>query len=170
MEITPKTLLNLPEKAKKAHASTQKLFRKLQKSRPQILDDQVHEIHEDVFEETDCLTCANCCKTTSPIFYDKDIDRLAKYLNVKPLAFIDQYLVKDKDGDWVLKSAPCAFLEADNTCRVYDFRPTACREYPHTNRKRFYQIVDLTLKNTYICPAAFEIVERLKTKYISTQD
>jgi len=45
---------------------------------------------------------------------------------------------------------------------IYDHRPKACSEYPHTNRRKFIQITDLTLKNAEICPAVFEIVEELK--------
>jgi Fe-S-cluster containining protein len=41
-------------------------------------------------------------------------------------------------------------------------RPKACREFPHTDRKKFYQIADLTLKNVEICPAAYNIVEEMK--------
>ncbi|MDH3323901.1 MAG: YkgJ family cysteine cluster protein, partial [Flavobacteriaceae bacterium] len=114
------------------------------------------------FEEIDCLECANCCKTTSPIFTEKDIQRIAKHLKVKEHKFIDQYLERDKDDFMVLKSAPCAFLDTDNTCFIYDVRPKACRDYPHTNRKKFIQLTDLTLNNLEICPAVFKIVEALK--------
>jgi Fe-S-cluster containining protein len=48
---------------------------------------------------------------------------------------------------------------------VYESRPTACREYPHTDRKRMYQIMDLTYKNTIVCPAVLDIVEQLKKVY-----
>jgi Fe-S-cluster containining protein len=43
-------------------------------------------------------------------------------------------------------------------------RPKACREFPHTDRKKFQQIADLTLKNVAICPAAYNIVEEMKKK------
>jgi Fe-S-cluster containining protein len=43
-------------------------------------------------------------------------------------------------------------------------RPKACREFPHTDRKKFQQIANLTLKNVEICPAAFNIVEKMKEK------
>lgn len=155
-------LHTLPERAKKAAPDTKKRFGQWKKQPPRELDVQVQAIHDDVFEHTDCLTCANCCKTTSPIFYERDIDRMAKALRLKPGQFIAQYLHKDEDDDYVLNMAPCPFLNADNTCQMYAYRPTACREYPHTDRKRFHQILDLTLKNTFICPAAFAIVERLK--------
>ena len=126
------------------------------------VDKAVHQIHEEVFEETDCLTCANCCKTTSPIFYQNDIERLSNALKVKPGDFIEQYLCVDEDRDYVLKSTPCPFLGQDNYCSVYQDRPKACREYPHTHRKKVVQIMDLVYKNTFVCPAVFEMVERLK--------
>ena len=126
------------------------------------MDDQFHELHEEVFEEIDCLACANCCKTTSPIFRDKDIERLASHFRIKPGEFIDKYLHLDNDQDYVLNSSPCPFLMDDNYCSVYEDRPRACREYPHTDRKKMTGILNLTYKNTLVCPAVLEIVERLK--------
>jgi Fe-S-cluster containining protein len=152
------------EKGKIAEATNRKFFDKLKKISADQLDKIVHPVHEDVFEEMDCLTCANCCKTTSPIFYQADIERVARKLRIKPSEFIDQYLHVDEDNDYVLNTAPCPFLDGENYCLVYEARPTACREYPHTNRKRFRQILNLTLKNTQVCPAVYEIVERLKIK------
>jgi len=129
------------------------------KKKKKLLDPIFQAAHETVFAEVDCLECANCCKTTSPIFYQGDIERMSKTLKMKPSVFIDQYLVMDDDQDWVLKEAPCPFLGHDNKCIVYESRPTACREYPHTNRKRVFQILDLTLKNTLVCPAVLEILQ-----------
>lgn len=139
-----------------------KFLLSLKKKDPRKVDDAFHTLHEEVFEEMDCLTCANCCKTTSPIFYDTDIERLAKELRMKAVDFVDKYLKVDDDGDQVLKSSPCPFLGYDNYCSVYEARPKACREYPHTERKKMVQIMELTHKNTQVCPAVFEIVERLK--------
>jgi Fe-S-cluster containining protein len=48
---------------------------------------------------------------------------------------------------------------------IYEVRPKACREYPHTDRKKFQQITDITLKNVAICPAAYNIVEEMKRKW-----
>lgn len=130
------------------------------------MDEVFQTVHYEVFEETDCLTCANCCKTTSPIFYENDIERVARKLRMKPGDFIAKYLRIDEDRDYVLQSSPCPFLGEDNYCQVYKDRPKACREYPHTNRKRVVQIMDLTLRNTLVCPAVFEMVERLKAMKI----
>ena len=126
------------------------------------MDDAFHAVHEEVFEEVDCLTCANCCKTTSPIFYQADIERVARALRMKPGDFIARYLRIDEDNDYVLQSSPCPFLDEENYCRVYNDRPKACREYPHTDRKKMVQIMELTHKNTLVCPAVFEMVERLR--------
>ncbi len=143
-------------------AENKKFLLSLKRKNPRKLDDAFHKQHDEVFEEIDCLTCANCCKTTSPIFYQTDIERLAKGLRMKPGDFIEQYLVVDEDKDYVLKTSPCPFLDGDNYCSVYHDRPKACREYPHTDRKKMIQIMELTYKNTLVCPAVLEMVERLK--------
>jgi Fe-S-cluster containining protein len=148
--------------AKAKFSENKKLLDQLKRSRPRDLDDRFHQLHEEAFQEIDCLECANCCKTTSPIFIPADIDRIAKGLRMKSVDFIEQYLQVDEEGDYVLKSAPCPFLGEDNKCFVYEDRPRACREYPHTDRKRMYQIMDLTLKNTLVCPAVARIVKRIK--------
>ena len=145
-------------------AETKAFFTKLRKKKPKNLDKVVHNLHYEVFEEIDCLDCANCCKSISPTLYDKDVDRLAKHLKMKPSQFVDEYLYVDDENDYVYKQTPCPFLLPDNYCMVYEVRPKACREYPHTDRKRFYQLLNLSLKNTEVCPAVFELVERLKLK------
>jgi Fe-S-cluster containining protein len=159
------SLEDLPKLSEEKKVETRKYFAKLRKKTPKRLDILMQELHDDEFTKTDCLTCANCCKTTSPIFTDKDISRISKYLRIKERQFIDTYLQRDEDDFMVLQEAPCTFLdETDNTCFIYDVRPKACSEYPHTNRKKFIQLTSLTLKNTEVCPAVFNIVEELKKK------
>lgn len=143
-------------------SGNRKFLMDLKRKDPRKVDEAFHSAHEQVFREIDCLTCANCCKTTSPIFYPTDIERAAKALRMKPGAFIDKFLRIDEDRDYVLQSLPCPFLDADNYCKIYEDRPKACREYPHTDRKKMVQIMELTAKNTQVCPAVFEMVERLK--------
>ncbi len=152
------------KEAKNAEPTIKKLFNNLKKTHTPALDDTIHELHDEAFENIDCLTCGNCCKTTSPIFYQKDIERLSKHFRIKPSEILEKYLHIDEDKDYVLNSSPCPFLGADNYCSVYESRPTACREYPHTNRKRVYQILDLTIKNSTICPAVFYIFKKLEQK------
>lgn len=148
--------------AQRRSADNKKFLQKIRQRDPRKVDDAFHQLHEKVFEETDCLQCANCCKTTSPIFYQNDIERIAKGMRMKPGTFVETYLRMDEDNDLVLKTAPCPFLDAENYCVIYEDRPKACREYPHTDRKKMVQITDLTYRNTLVCPAVLEIVERLK--------
>ncbi len=155
---------HLPKQAKDKHKENKTFFTKLKKKPPKQLDYIMQELHEEEFERTDCLKCANCCKTTGPLFTDKDISRIAKHFKMKPQQFIASYLKIDEDNDYVLQSVPCTFLGEDNYCSIYEVRPKACREFPHTDRKKFQQISSLTLKNVAICPAAYNIVEAMKTR------
>ncbi|MCU0359339.1 MAG: YkgJ family cysteine cluster protein [Bacteroidia bacterium] len=149
-------------RAKSLKKENQNFYRKLKSRPPDDLDFLFLELHEEVFAQTDCLTCANCCKTTAPIFYEKDIERAARGLRLKPGEFTEKYLRVDEDKDYIPKTIPCPFLKEDNACSIYDFRPAACREYPHTNRKRMRQILELTFRNTLVCPAVLKITEKLK--------
>lgn len=151
-------------KAEKAEKPTLKWIGNVNKKKSNLLDNLAQQAHDEAFESIDCLNCANCCKSISPTLYDKDIERLSKFLRIKASTFIDQYLLVDDENDYVFKQTPCPFLDSDNYCLVYESRPKACREYPHTNRPRFYQILKLTLKNTFVCPAAYEVMEKLKIR------
>jgi Fe-S-cluster containining protein len=143
---------------RREHAS---LVRRLTSGDTRRLDERVHGLHEEVFDVIDCRECANCCRTLGPRVTDVDVQRVAASLRIKPSKFVEQHLVVDEDGDFVFRSMPCPFLGADNYCAIYEVRPRACREYPHTDRRKVFQIMPLMLKNSAVCPAVFEILERL---------
>lgn len=154
---------NFLARARANRKVNQKLLTSLKKKSDREVDTLFHEAHELVFAATDCLACANCCKTTSPIFTRRDIEHLARHFRIRPAEFVDRYLKTDEDADYVLKASPCVFLNDDNTCSVYDDRPQACREYPHTNRRKMSAILDLTYRNTMVCPAVERIVDKIRT-------
>lgn len=129
----------------------------MKRLKPNHLDDIIHELHHDLFKNIDCLKCASCCRSLGPAIKDIDIQRMAKHLKIKPSELTDKYLRVDEDGDYVFNKMPCPFLQIDNFCSVYESRPRACREYPHTDRKNFYQIIDLSLKNLKTCPAVASV-------------
>ena len=149
-------------KSKLKRKENKKFFRDLKKINSKKLDQTIHSLHNNEFECIDCLKCANCCKTTGPLFTDKDISRISKFLKIKPSLFTDKFLRVDEDHDYVLKTLPCSFLLEDNRCSIYDVRPKACREFPHTDRIKQKQLLSLTQKNTEVCPAVFNIIENLK--------
>lgn len=146
-------------------ADTKVFFEKLKKLKPKNLDEQVHKLHDEAFKKIDCLACANCCKTTGPLFTQRDIRVISKHLRLTERDFIDKYLRVDEDNDYVLQQVPCPFLGSDNYCSIYEYRPQACREYPHTNQAKMHTIFKETAENTTVCPAVFQIVERLKQLY-----
>lgn len=136
-------------------------YYKKNKKKLEKADNEVHALHEKYSAEIDCLQCANCCRSLGPAIYDKDIERIAKTLRIKPSEVVEQYLRVDEDKDYVFQSMPCPFLMPDNYCMIYENRPKACREYPHTDRKKFAQIYKLTVKNTTTCPIAFQVLKEL---------
>lgn len=152
------------ESAKKAKELNAVFLQK--KESDKNIDAKFEVEHDKVFDKLDCLDCANCCKTTSPIILQEDMDRIAAHLEITTGEFIQKYLEMDEEGDFVFQSAPCPMLLEDNKCSVYKVRPAACSEYPHTNRKNIKEIMDLTLENTLVCPAVFQIVENLKENTI----
>lgn len=158
----PVNLQEFNQRAQAQRKENEAFYRKLKERPPKNLDGLFHDAHERVFKKTNCLNCANCCKTTSPIFYQRDIERAAKALGMKPGEFLQKYLEMDEEGDFVLTQAPCPFLDTENYCSIYEDRPAACREYPHTNRKNMRQIMPLTFRNTLVCPAVLEITAEVK--------
>ncbi|MFO7939906.1 MAG: YkgJ family cysteine cluster protein [Bacteroidales bacterium] len=163
--LNERSLEEIRDLAIKAKSSYAAFFKGISKKQSRRLDEVVHTLHEEVFEEIDCLDCANCCKSISPMITLRDIERLAKRLRMKPAAVVDQYMELDNEGDYVFRETPCPFLMPDNYCMVYTDRPKACREYPHTDRRKFYQLRNLTLKNTEVCPAVFLVLERLQNRF-----
>jgi len=148
-------LEKLPEKELKA------TIKKIKQKVPKNLDETFQDWHDEVFEKIDCLECANCCNTTSPMFFEKDIERLSSHFKLRPADFIERYLFLDSDGIWALKSSPCPFLGQDNYCSVYDQRPKACREFPHTNHRKMHTHLHLISQNIKVCPAVVEIAKKL---------
>jgi len=154
----------LPEQAAKVAQENVKYLKKLKTRKLKKVDALMARLHNETFQNIDCLNCANCCKTTGPLFLPSDIKRISKRLKMKPIAFEANYLRVDEDNDRVLQQVPCAFLGADNRCLIYEDRPKACREFPHTNRAKFHQITAITAKNVSVCPAVYTMVERLKSE------
>ena len=158
-------LEKLQKDAHKNKKATRKFFTFLKKKKPKDLDFVVADLHEKVFEHINCLDCGNCCKVLGPRITKKDIANMSKALGMKQNAIIDTYLRIDEDDDYVFKTMPCPFLMDDNYCSIYENRPKACEEYPHTESRKFHTLLDLTAENNAICPAIPEIIEGLRVKY-----
>lgn len=161
MTLPPNLLEVWNNKKENNLKATKKFARKLQTHRGKHLDKLATQTHQKVFEQVDCLSCAGCCKGIPPIINHTDTQRIAKHLGLSIAAFEQDFLTVDEDKDTVLKQTPCPFLLENNHCSIYDFRPKACRAYPHTD-KQFSKNISYHAKNTLHCPATFFIMEQLK--------
>jgi Fe-S-cluster containining protein len=155
----------LIQKANLVKNENQKFLVKLKKQAPKNLDQITNQFHDEAFETIDCLKCANCCRTTGPLLLNKDIDKLAKNEKLKPSVFTEKYLKIDEDNDYVFKQMPCPFLGSDNYCNVYESRPNACKEFPHTQQRNILQKLKITELNAQICPAVYLVIEKLKVHF-----
>jgi uncharacterized protein len=122
---------------------------------------QLPDLHDEAFQQVDCLTCGNCCKGYSPRFKTPDIKRISRALRMKESVFIETYLKLDEEGDYVVKSSPCPFLGEDNFCSIYEDRPSDCARFPYTDEDVLFKRPQLTLKNSTFCPAVYYVLERL---------
>jgi Fe-S-cluster containining protein len=140
-----------------------KLYKQyLQRANKNVVLKQLPALHEEAFEKVDCLSCANCCKNFSPRFKTPDVKRIAKVMGMRESVFIDTYLKVDEEGDFVVKSSPCPFLDLnDNTCGIYEERPSDCRRFPYTDEDVIIKRQNLTLKNASFCPITYYVLEKL---------
>jgi Fe-S-cluster containining protein len=147
---------------KRKSKDKQKQFKRyLDRVNPSKLIRELPELHSEAFSKIDCLDCANCCKNHSPTFKATDIKRISKYLGLKEADFVDTFLKLDEENDFVVKQSPCAFLNEDNSCHIYDVRPSDCSRYPYTEEDVFIKRKALTMANSMVCPAVFHILEKI---------
>ena len=147
--------------AKKAGERQKDYKRFLQRADKNKMLKNLDQFTEEAYSKVDCLKCAQCCKNYSPRFKTPDIKRISKVLNMRESDFINTYLNVDEDGDFVVKTAPCPFLGADNYCSIYENRPSDCKRFPYTDEDVLYKRPHLTLKNSSFCPITYYVIERL---------
>ncbi|MCZ2099931.1 MAG: YkgJ family cysteine cluster protein [Chitinophagales bacterium] len=138
-------------------------LKSLKKQANHQLVESLKSCHQEVFSKIDCLACANCCKTSPPLVTNKDIKRIAQHLKMTPKLFERKYVIEDINGEKSFSQVPCFFLQEDNRCSIYEVRPEACRNYPHTDEDAYFIRTSLNLNNTLICPAAFLILKKIKS-------
>ena len=143
----------------KEHQKEYKRF--LQRADKTAVLKQLPRLHDEAFENINCLHCAACCKHYSPRFKTPDIKRISRHLKMKEGAFIETYLTLDKDGDYVVKKTPCPFLGEDNCCSIYEVRPSDCQRFPYTDEDVILKRQNITLKNSSFCPIVVYVLEKL---------
>ena len=99
----------------------------------------------------DCESCpAYCCSYPRVIVTNKDLLRLAKYLNMSREEIKRKFTKKGEEpGERVLRhrkdehyGSVCRFLDRDTRmCTVYKARPAICRDYPGTRRCGYWDFL-----------------------------
>ena len=145
------------------HRKTLRSFiNKSEKKPPRGIDKLTPVIEKEVWQDIDCLTCANCCKTMTPTFTKQDIKRIAAHFKETPEAFRKKWLEKDRNKDLVNKNQPCQFLDLKtNMCSIYEIRPVDCSGFPHLSKKRWVDYAHVHKQNIDYCPATYKLVEKI---------
>jgi Fe-S-cluster containining protein len=134
----------------------------LRRKPPRGLDQLAERMDKEVWKEVDCTSCANCCITMSPTYTQRDIKRISSFLGMTSKDFKTKWLFRDKEGDWLNKSAPCQFLDPEtNHCNIYAVRPADCVGFPHFTKKKMIEYMHVHIQNVESCPATFKMVERM---------
>ncbi|HXB28901.1 MAG TPA: YkgJ family cysteine cluster protein [Puia sp.] len=155
--VNIKTFRNLVSRNKKRLRS---FLTRVEKKDPKNLHLVTLEANELSWAKTDCMDCANCCKTMSPTYTQRDILRIAKYMGMTARAFKEKWLYKDRVGDWLNKSQPCQFLDIKtNLCGIYEVRPGDCAGFPHHGTKKIKDYLHVYKQNVEFCPATYRLVE-----------
>jgi uncharacterized protein len=140
-------------------------FRKHMKSHDHS-DRILRRIAEGIEEQIDCTQCANCCRVATARVAERDVERLAKFLRIKPSRVMADFVVESEEEGYVLRrdeESGCIFLSG-NECTVYDARPESCQRFPHVVRgngsiaSRMWEFVD----RACYCPIVYNSLEAFK--------
>ena len=153
---------------KKNKSGFKRFLTKIEKHPPRGLDKIVEEMDLATWKETDCLSCANCCKTMSPTYTKSDLTRISTHVGMTTDEFKKKWLRKDRNGDWINKTQPCQFLNLDdNKCSIYEVRPKDCAGFPHHTKKRMIDYMHVFKQNIEYCPATYKMVEKMQARVSS---
>lgn len=124
------------------------------------------QIAKEIEENIDCTVCGNCCKVATIRLQDRDVEKLAKFLRLRPGQFIRDYCHESEDEGPVLNRSDdkgCVFLDG-TLCSVYEARPSTCDHFPHLVRgsgsltSRMWQFID----RACYCPIVYNTLEAWK--------
>ncbi|MES2646157.1 MAG: YkgJ family cysteine cluster protein [Bacteroidota bacterium] len=155
---------------KKESAINRKRFRsfitKLETSSHRGVLQEAQEANKEVWEEIDCLSCANCCKKMTPTLKTSDKIRIADHLGMTVRDFTNKYLEFDStDRDWRMIKQPCVFLDlTTNKCNIYEVRPADCSGFPHLTKAPLKNYLYIHKQNIMYCPATYLFVEKMMNR------
>jgi Fe-S-cluster containining protein len=142
-------------------------FRKHLK-RHNFVERRFRRIAQDVEDQIDCTQCANCCRVATVRLAERDVEKLSKFLGIRPAQFLRDYTEQSPEEGLILKrteEAGCIFLDG-NMCVVYEARPHMCENFPHLVRgagsllSRMWEFKD----RACYCPIVYNTLEEFKAE------
>jgi uncharacterized protein len=133
----------------------------LEQNDPDMIDELVMAMNEQVSAKIDCTQCGNCCRALMVNITPPETERLAAHLNMPLETLKETYIEESMQGNMIMRSMPCPFL-GGNSCTIYEHRFNECREFPHLHKPRFVHRLFGTLMHYGMCPIIFNVVEWLK--------
>ena len=135
--------------------------------RHSFVERRLKSIAQDIEEQIDCTTCANCCRVATTQITKRDTERLARFLRVPESEFLREYTVETEDEGRILKRNEngCVFLDG-NLCSVYEARPNTCELFPHLvkgNGSLLSRLWHMPDRAVY-CPIVYNSLEAWKTE------
>jgi Fe-S-cluster containining protein len=126
---------------------------------------RLKRIAQEVEEQIDCTTCANCCRVATVKLVERDVEKLTRHLGMSKAQFLERCAQQDPEEGLVLKrnSEGCVFLEG-NLCGVYEARPHTCSTFPHLTHgagsllSRLWEMPD----RACYCPIVYNTLEQWK--------
>ncbi|HVT94698.1 MAG TPA: YkgJ family cysteine cluster protein [Bryobacteraceae bacterium] len=126
---------------------------------------RLKKIAQDIEDAIDCKQCANCCRVATAVVTERDVEKLAKFLGMKPRQALLDYTEESEEEGYILKhkEGGCVFLEG-NLCSVYEARPASCSGFPHLIHgagsflSRMWKMPD----RACYCPIVYNSLEEFK--------
>jgi Fe-S-cluster containining protein len=135
---------------------------KLEANPPKMLDAYAEQVDKEVWAETNCLACSNCCRNMTPTFNFQDLKRISAHFRMSIKDFKEKWLYLNKEGEWMNRNQPCQFLDKQtNMCSIYEIRPLDCAAFPHLTKKKMVDYMHVHKQNIQFCPATYKMVEKL---------
>ena len=139
---------------------------RLHMKRHAIVERRLKIISDDIEKKTECLSCANCCRSATARLQEREIESVAKGAGMRVNDFMEECVEESADEGMILRrneDGSCVFLHG-NECLIYRHRPTACRHFPHLTSGpgslawRRWEMPD---RATY-CPIVYNTLEAWK--------
>ncbi len=98
-----------------------------------LIENPPKDVYRFLRDNHKCVGCGKCCHCAPIYLNGKDIKVMAFHLNMSIKDFKEKYTEAypgGVGGSHFKKENPCAFLDENNKCTVYEARPDICRSYP----------------------------------------